>query len=1122
MPLGDYLPKQEGSALSKYINKPNPPGVLKSFLPAAGRGLVSGFAGFPALVAGGLGKLGESMIPGRARGPITPQSLVDFGLGTLEKEGEAQEQLSEAIRATPAGRPVSIPEYALSGLPPEVLADPGAEDPMERARGPEREMRSPAEGLLRGTAYAPDMALGLGMGAARRGAGAVAKYLAKGTGREAAEGVAARGGREALETLAEKNDRIARSILDLETEGPAAREAMRAPGSFPGAAEVAAARLEADAAQRGKSAASLLSPESAEAVDPIVREHLKDRVAQRAIDEMESLRPVGRETVSSLEGRHRANPFTRLARDWSARPGVLTEYLGKEIDDLTFEAISVQGRNRHLGMRDAHNQYLADAVTEASGFPVRGFRGRKAERWLREHIDLPTETQGTMQITRDEAAHLLAMAKDPDNRRVILRDGLHIERLDPEEPVRISEEALRTLERTLGASGEGRLAQAAFERMPAVSDEINQATRRVLGEEIATRPQYFPRRRVGREIETGLNTFQELREQVLDSMGLLKARTGGRQPVRLGNLTDEFTGHVDDSTRFSAYLEPVNNANEVLKRPDVAERIKAALGTDGFDRIMDAIDVQTIPIRSGRVKGDAKIRALMRSTGAGILGARLGPLFLNPSGLMVSAAYQPGGFRHLAKALASPLRWGDIDKIASRFSPAWRDRYQNNFMHHATSGMLGESKRKFGPKSASEIALAPLEVSDKFGATIRWGAAESRIAEEMPHLARGSDEYYEQVAREWERMMYRGENTSHGFELSGALAQGRKNPWFGSMVMFQSSTSKIYSLLPRAAGQLKKGDIGGATRSLAGFLGAQAYAAWARTAVKYMRGQVEGTMLDPRDERARKEFLKTMLEESAGLPPFFGNSLKAIARTATGKGTFSFPTGTIEGMLQQGVQAGQGFALAAQDYLEDEYNREGEPAYRDKLAKALRKTASLGATAKGVPFEGLTRDLPALVRRAFGKIRAEDANLAAALVEDDSDRDSAGVTKAGNKLWAAVREEDSALFRQALEQKKRAGGSMKQSALINSIKNRGKFQAAAKYAPKMVAGVETNERRLEASEDVLEAADALLAERDQAVDVFLDLLRENEDLVSGFAGDGQDYLDTIREGASGQTPESPP
>lgn len=1071
------------------------------------RAAESGAMSLPAMVAAGAGRLGQTVsglgerilsgypepvrrIYDVATAPLDVLSGIaaQYGTGELEEERVEQQVLASAARAAGAG-PVGT-------------------------------------GILRGVAYAPDVIPQVAAGGLSLLGRALLRAGTKPLSREAAEAVAARRMAEEAARAGEEVGRRPLSILDLEPVGPGAREALRTggaqavenrgtgvvrsitePSDSPTVAAATAARLEAEAVERGNPVASLLSPEVSESIAPATRDMLRDRIAQRAVDEMEPLRRVGRETVGGLEGRHKAGVFTRLARDWAARPGTLTEYAGKEIDQLTFENISVQGRARHLGMRQEHNDYLGSVLEEVSGNPV---NSRRAERWLRERVELPTQNQGTLQITRDEAAHLLAMARDPDNRLVILRDGLWISRLDPAEPIKISENTLSNLERAVGQSGEGRLAGAAFDRMPQIADKVNQASRRTLGEEIATRPQYFPRKRHRVGEDKPLTTFQDVRDRVLDSLGILKARTGGRQPVELRNLTDVFANHIDDSTRFAAYLEPYTMAREVMGRPDVAERLKSTLGEDGYNRIIDALDLQTIPLRAGSA-GDTKMRAFMRNVGAGILGARLGPLFLNPSGLFVSAAYMDNP-SHMLRAMASPGRWSEINEIARKYSPAWRDRYEHNFMHHATSGLLGESRRRFGPKGITEYALTPLEKSDQFGATIRWGAAERQMAESRPDLAVGSDEFYEQVAREWERMMYRGENTAHGFELSGALAHGRRNPAWGSFVMFQSSTSKIYSLLPRAAGQLKRGDIRGATKSFAAFLGSQTYSAWARTLTGYIRGQREGGDVFPVDEGARKRFIKTVAQEAAGLPPFIGNSLKSIARRASGEGTFFFPTSTIEGMLKQGSMAAAGLVTAAQDYLENEYNREGEPAYADKLGRSLRDLASMTATMKGIPFEGLTKDMPALVRTAFGLVKEEAPDAAESLLDIDTDRDSAGVGKSGNKLWAAVMQEDSALFREALEDKKKAGGSMKQHDIINTIKNRGRFKKVAKYESDMFAGMERNEERAKLSPLVLDTVDDILAQRDQAIEVALSLLRENDDLVGGFAGDGQDFLNAVQEG----------
>lgn len=1130
MPLSDYLPQQQGSALSKYIKKPDPPGVLESFLPAAGRGLVSGFVGLPAMVAGGLGRLGEAMVPGQARGPITPQSLVGFGLEQFEKEDVAQKRLKEAIRATKLGQPIDFPEYMLLGLPPEVAAQPGAEDPLVAARGETRELRSPVEGLVRGVAYAPDVALLGGASLARRSIVGAARGLAKYLPRQAVAPVA-----ESVADVA-KNP-MTRAVLDLEPVGPGTREALLGVGQrtvesrgegvvrsitelrgaaeetlqpLPGAAyspAQRALRLEEEAMQAGKPVSSWLSPRVADDVPIPVRAELWDRSAQRIVDGVSEIRR-GRE-VGPLEPRRQSGVFTKLFRDETARPGVLTEYAGPEVDTLVNRNIGIEGKTNYLGMRNAHNDHLRESVRAASGFDPDDMR---AERWLREHMPLETRDQGILQLTRDEAAHIVAMAKDANNRAFMIRDGLHLSRHDLPETVNITARQLKNLEALVDRDGAGRLAQSLFDRMPVVRGEINPVTRRTLGRDIATRERYFPRSRHTGAEDKPLKTFEDLRKAHLDSYGHVKERAkDATAPIRVGNLTEEYAQYTDNMSRIAGYMGPVTDAFETLGNADAARALKALLGENGYSRVIDAINLETIPLRATG-SGDTVMRKFLRNFGSAKLGYRLQPLGLNPSGWFVSMAYQPGGVRNFLvggpKALS---QWRRVEETAKKFSPIWRDRYEHDFMHQVTAGMTATPKRRFGPKTIPEQSLTPLEWSDKVGAVVRWGAAEEHIARTRPNLVRGSDDFYQAAADEWADMMFKGENTSHGMELPGALARGRRNPFFGAATMFQSSTTKIYSLLPRAIGQARKGDLTGAINSVLGFTGAIAYSTMVRLSMKAIRSGSRPGALLLRTEEDREKVLKQAAQEVAGMPPLIGNAILApIARLMMGEGAFRFPATASESAITEVFEMAEAIHGAQKAYFEEQYGRDGERKFNAKLMKALDKMATVGATFTGLPYEGAKQTFFEIPRAQYEDIRKKDPELAEAL-DAGTTVDTGEVAQSGYMMFRAVNDGDSALFRKSLERRKKAGSKMTMSNVLSSIRNRKEFRGLSKYEPRPgPGGIEMNAERDKLSPAVLARVDTQLEYRDRLLEAAKSMARENEDLMSGFVGDASDYLERVR------------
>ncbi|HRQ72465.1 MAG TPA: hypothetical protein PLU35_05500, partial [Phycisphaerales bacterium] len=288
-------------------------------------------------------------------------------------------------------------------------------------------------------------------------------------------------------------------------------------------------------------------------------------------------------------------------------------------------------------------------------------------------------------------------------------------------------------------------------------------------------------------------------EATLTSWGHLRERIGSKAPLEVGDAFDAYINHVDHVSRLAAYLGPTSNVYAILGRADVKRGIIQRVGKVGYDRILAAVHMQTVRT-ADRSDGARKMRRGMRLAAASILGARLSTLMLNPSGIPISASYLPNGLSIMTRSIPAAAEWvamrSRVAKLLREHSPYWRTRYED-FAFQATAGIATERSR-FGGPGVSEIALKPLSKSDEFGAVVRGRMAELHVQENLgvkPDDAR----YGELVGREWERLMFRGENTGHGMELSGFLAEGRRNPIFMAMVIFTSSVSKIYSAAMRSS-----------------------------------------------------------------------------------------------------------------------------------------------------------------------------------------------------------------------------------------------------------------------------------------------------------------------------------
>ncbi len=638
-----------------------------------------------------------------------------------------------------------------------------------------------------------------------------------------------------------------------------------------------------------------------------------------------------------LEQGPQRNIFNQLLKEGSTRPEVLMEHLSPELQQQIWEDIGVKAH--HIENR---NQWeFRDALRKAvdSVAPAKMFT-KAFEQWRLEPLQVQTRN-GKVQMTRDEAIWLYTTMRDPTNKEIILREGITLNRKD--QRIRIDEGAV---DEHIGDAEQAISDHIFYQFNGELKRKLNDEWVKVYGVDIADVENYVPRRVDMYRANTKVDPIEKLADNLgttLTSWGSLKSRIGSGAPLQIRNAHDVYMEHVDHVSRISAYLVPVTNAHSIIGRADVKQKIIERVGKPGYDRILDSIQKQVVRQREG--PAGATIRQSSRLIGAGILGLRISPLLKNPSGLFIAATYQgPKYLARAAQAGVNPAEWKRVTELARRYSPYWRTRY-DDFVRQSTSG-VASIQRGFGGRSIGEKALLPLEQSDKFGGIIRWKMAEMYV-KETRGINESTPEYYDEVAREWERSMFRSENTAHGMELTGALSYARTNAAFAPFVMFSSSTSKIYSAAMRSVLAGQRGDKKQAALSAAGFIGATAWAA--------VVGQILSELRNPPDDD--EDFAKKVAKRGArdavrsipvlgslALEPILVKVLKERPGMYTGNLWIDQSRAAVSGVTD--------IYTAVENWLTDKPLKGNERSNLDRFLDGLDKTAEAASPLFGVPYGG--------------------------------------------------------------------------------------------------------------------------------------------------------------------------
>lgn len=805
------------------------------------------------------------------------------------------------------------------------------------------------------------------------------------------------------------------------------------------------------------------------------RRRNREEVSSAAISEMEKrvkdLKRT-RERATGLEGAPKRSKLGLFLKEVGTRPEVLLEHLSPTLRDLVWEDITVQAHATEQRQVWRYRDSLA-AVIEKIGHKL---GTGEFERWRSESLDLQTQ-KGSVQVTRDEAIWLRTTLKDPSNLGLALRNGITIDRSDRR--VEITPEITETLDVLLD-DGAIQISDAMFEQFNGpMKKDLNEAWVEVFGHEVARVPDYAPRSIDMDRADTGKDAMEQMaidRDAALTTWGHLRERVGSSAPLKIGSALDTYANHSEHVARLSAYLAPASNAYTILGRADVKQAMLRRIGKQGYDRIMNSIQMQTV---RNVDKSDAErhVRFRLGRFGASVLGLRISTLLLNPSGLAISAAYQENGFANLSRSLGAvrPAEWKRIEALAKKHSPYWRSRYET-FVHQTTSGMASEVRRSYGGPDLAELSLTPLQKSDQFGATIRWRMAELHVQETQKSLQEGSDAYYAEVAREWERLMFRGENTAHGGDMTGALALGRRNVFFGPFVMFTSSVSKIYSLAARASFQLQRGEYQAAAKSMAGVFGSMAWAGLVREIMRSMRGSAD------EDEEIWDRTVLRMATEATNLVPIFGQSVLApVLAQLAGKPPPMYSASVIDDALGDMGMTAATLVRTIQTGINGELDAQGEEVWKRHAQRALIGSGELLAAWFGVPFGG-PRDA---ARMAVNLASEAPADVRRDLREMETEAD---VTQERRELLGSIRQNDAGAFRGAIREMRTKGITVSESDVLATINRR--YGWLTKYEP-------GKPERDTLPPRTLMLIDQHLEERDHLRQLAENLARQNRDLVGG-------------------------
>lgn len=438
-----------------------------------------------------------------------------------------------------------------------------------------------------------------------------------------------------------------------------------------------------------------------------------------------------------------------------------------------------------------------------------GLTIRDAEKWSDvvgkpgqgEEVRLKLESGKTAVLTVGEAMELLLHTWDMDTLKQ-LRDSKGIVMGQSTTTYEVTGGDLETFNAQMQAEH-----PEAFRLAKAMGDilngelryELNKAWRKHHFYEVATKTDYWPRRRVKSD-ENKEDDPNEMmanwRKHFLDDMGIFQERTGTKQAVIIHDAFSTFLRHVNRTATYIGKAAPHADAVRLLESPEFQATVKANIkyGKEWLDRMEQAVgdwagvDIQEREAYTGLVKKF-------------IRGAHIGVLGLKPQIVLYQVISAINVLNEMgAKYMAAEVNKDSASQIRDemhKYAPVLWMRVTGSGHNIITPG-AGDSgmNEMFGAKERllTRVGLDPIHWGDNQVMYRIWQASKAEGAEK----GLVGDELMRYVGERATEVVDRTQPTYDPLTISGLQNYARKNPLLALMLLYRSQSNKNINMAVRA------------------------------------------------------------------------------------------------------------------------------------------------------------------------------------------------------------------------------------------------------------------------------------------------------------------------------------
>ena len=510
--------------------------------------------------------------------------------------------------------------------------------------------------------------------------------------------------------------------------------------------------------------------------------------------------------------------------------------------------------------------------------------------------------------------------------------------------------------------------------------EINKVSNQLKGYDIARVKKYFPITTDRDFTKTDLSGL--IKNGTLEGMGMLQSRVYSKNPIMLESIFDVIDRHSGNVANYVGYAIPVRNFNKIYNttltdyKNSVAHQLGQTWGGEGKTYIKNFLaDVQ-----GGRSEGTGKLSQKLRGNHAqSVLTFNLGVVIKQATSLPNAAATL--GWRNMAAAIpkffTNKAMKTDFEKIR-KYTPLLWDRTNGTFNRELLD--IKKTNPKFKIPILTDLMIKGIELMDQRVVGSLWYASEKKVSKEQKNLPTGTDLFYEQVAKEFNKAVMETQDMHEATQLSDI---GR-NPssLVKTLFMFKTQPMQQFNNLYTCTAEFhnkakwyKEGTCSKESykqaksdfvHSVTSFVISSRMFSVATLLVAFLFNRSD----DYKDEDGRYTFtsiqnglLKDTLGTMAGIL-VGGDELYALISSAvTGDHYYGMDVSIISNLSDMATQA-LSLENNSQKYIESK-SAEDKEKYKNAMVKNTVKISDFVAQMTGVPLSGMKKTVNAVTSRAF-------------------------------------------------------------------------------------------------------------------------------------------------------------